>query len=61
MSVPYDKFTEAFLSKVTEFEFRKLQVQVGHSHSRNSVPNPSVTVGTAGFYRERGCRNRQVA
>ena len=21
MSVPYDKFTEAFLSKVTEFEF----------------------------------------
>ena len=40
---------------------RKLQVQVGHSHSRNLVPNPSVTVGAAGFYRERGCRNRQVA
>ena len=43
------------------FDNRKLQVQVGHSHSRNLVPNPSVTVGAAGFYRERGCRNRQVA
>ena len=42
-------------------DLRKLQVQVGHSHSRNLVPNPSVTVGAAGFYRERGCRNRQVA
>ena len=50
-----------FLILKAIFSNRKLQVQVGHSHSRNLVPNPSVTVGAAGFYRERGCRNRQVA
>ena len=51
---------ELLRAEKKQFE-RKLQVQVGHSHSRNLVPNPSVTVEAAGFYRERGCRNRQVA
>ena len=56
-----DYFGGRFWQSVFKYFSRKLQVQVGHSHSRNLVPNPSVTVGAAGFYRERGCRNRQVA
>ena len=44
MSVPYDKFTEAFLSKVTEFEFVSVPFQRLRAYVNTICRVPQMTL-----------------